>query len=131
MGWKGKADRPKVIGNKPDFIERGTIVQADLNPRRGSEQSGERPAVVVSATPMTAGPTVVVIPFTTSPRDRERPYEVTLSPEETGLPEESTALVHHIRVLDKRYIKIRHRGRVIESAMIRIDAVIKRVLDVA
>jgi mRNA interferase MazF len=120
-----------VLGNKPDFIERGSIVQADLNPRRGSEEAGERPAVVVSATAMTAGPTLVVIPFTTSPRDRPRPYEVTLSPQETGLPMESTALVHHIRVLDKRFILDRHRGRVIESAMAKIDDVIRLVLNVA
>lgn len=120
-----------MIGNKPDFIERGTIVQVDLDPRRGSEQAGKRPAVIVSATPMTAGPTVIIVPFTTSPRTQVRPYEVTLSPEETGLPEESTALVHHLRVVDKRFILSRNRGRVIEPAMQRIDAVIRRVLDVA
>jgi mRNA interferase MazF len=120
-----------VIGNKPDFIERGTIVQANLDPRRGSEESGQRPAVVVSATPMTAGPTVIVIPFTTSSRDRIRPYEVTLAPKETGLPEESTALIQHIRVLDKQFILDRHRGRVVDSAMEKIDAAIRRVLNVA
>jgi mRNA interferase MazF len=120
-----------MIGSKPDFIERGTIVQANLDPRRGTEQSGRRPAVVVSATAMTAGPTVVVIPFTSSPRDRIRPYEVTLTPEETGLPHESTALVHHIRVLDKQYILDRNRGHVVDSAMERIDAVIRLVLNVA
>jgi mRNA interferase MazF len=119
-----------MIGNKPDFIARGTIIQVDLNPKRGSEEAGQRPAVVVSTTPMTAGPTLVVVPFTTSPRDRARPrpYEVTLSPAETGLPLESTALVHHIRVLDKSYILDRHRGRVTDAAMERIDAVIRLIL---
>ena len=100
-----------MIGNRPDFLERGTIVQANLNPQRGSEQAGQRPAVIVSATPMTAGPTVVVIPFTTTIPTKERPYEVVLTPAETGLPETSAALIHHIRVLDKRYILDRHRGR--------------------
>ena len=117
-----------MIGNMPDLIDRGVVVQVNLNPQRGSEQAGERPAVVVSARAMTAGSTIVIIPFTTAPRDKIRPYEVTLSPQETGLPEFSTALVHHIRVLDKRFI-VRRRGRVVEEAMARIDAAIRLVLD--
>ncbi|HEY8869321.1 MAG TPA: type II toxin-antitoxin system PemK/MazF family toxin [Candidatus Limnocylindrales bacterium] len=122
-----------MIGNKPDFMERGTIVQADLGkPTRGSEQAGQRPAVIVSARAMTAGPTLVIIPCTTTQPGRpRRPYEVILAPEETGLPAESTALVHHIRVIDKRFILDRHRGRVTDSAMRRIDATIRLVLDVA
>jgi len=120
-----------LIGNRADLIDRGTIVQANLNPQRGSEQAGVRPAVVVSATPMTAGPTVIVIPFTTAQKGRPRPYEVTLSTDETGLPEESTALIQHIRVLDKRFIVIRNRGFVTAAAMARIDAAIRMVLNVA
>lgn len=80
---------------------------------------------------MTAGPTVLVIPFTTSPRDKDRPYEVTLSPQETGLPDQSTALIHHVRVLDKRFILDRNRGRVTPVAMVRIDRAMRLVLDLA
>ena len=117
-----------MTGNWPDFIERGTIVQADLNPRRGSEQSGDRPAVVVSATAMTAGSTVTVIPFTRTIPTKDRPYEVVLAPAETGLPDVSVALIHHIRVLDKQFILDRHRGRVTDAGMARIDAAIRVVL---
>jgi mRNA-degrading endonuclease toxin of MazEF toxin-antitoxin module len=119
-----------VIGNKPDFIERGTVIQASI-PKRGHEEGGDRPAVVVSATRMTAGSTLLVVPCTTTPADRPRPYEVALEPEESGLPFPSTALVQHLRVIDKRFILDRHRGRIIEPAMLRIDAVLRLVLDVA
>jgi mRNA interferase MazF len=120
-----------VIGNKPDFIERGTVIEVDLGSNRGSEQAGHRPAVVVSATAMTVGPTLLIVPFTTSPRDRIRPYELTLEPDETGLPMQSTALVHHLRVLDKRFILDRHRGRVTDEAMARLGVVIRLVMDLA
>lgn len=122
-----------MIGSRPDFIERGTIVDANLGSvliPSGSKQAGDRPAVVVSKTEMTAGSTVIVIPFTTKVQGRSRPYEVLLAPSETGLPYESAALVHHIQVVDKGRIQ-RRPGRVTDLAMARIDAAIRLVLDVA
>jgi mRNA-degrading endonuclease toxin of MazEF toxin-antitoxin module len=129
VGELGKGNT-RVIGSRPDFLERGTIVQADLDPRHGSEQAGLRPAIIVSATPMTAGTTVIVVPFTTTLPTRPRPYVVVLTPAETGLPEVSAALIQHLRVLDKQFIKDRYRGRVVDAAMVRIDEAIRIVLNV-
>jgi mRNA interferase MazF len=115
-----------VIGNQPDLIERGTIVEVDL-PTRGHEQGGRRPAVVISATAMTAGSTLIVVPITASPGLR-RPYELQLAPGDSGLEMTSTALVHQMRAIDRRFIVDRGRGRMSEFAMSRLDEVIMRVL---
>jgi len=119
-----------MIGNRPDFIERGTIIQADL-PKRGHEQGGERPAVVVSRTAMTAGSTVIILPCSTNLPAQPRPYIVLLEPEESGLPYPSAVLIQHIRVLDKDFILDRRRGLVIPAAMARIDFAMMNVMDLA
>ena len=119
-----------MIGNRPDMLERGTVIQARL-PKRGHEQGGDRPAVIVSASAMTVGSTVIIVPCTTKIEDRPRPYVVVLEPDETGLPFPSAALIQHIRVLDKQFILDRRRGLVVPAAMARIDAAVAAVLDIA
>lgn len=117
-----------MIGNRPDLIERGTIIQANL-PKRGHEQGGERPAVVVSRTAMTAGTTIIVLPCSTTLQENPRPYVVILEPEESGLPYTSAVFIQHIRVLDKEFILDRRRGLVVPAAMVRIDSAMMDVMD--
>ena len=116
------------IGNRPDLIERGTVVWVDLPAGRGSEQRGTRPAIVISATAMTAGATVQVIPLSRR-EDRGRPYEVPLLPGDTGLPDSGMALIQQMRAIDKQYIVSRTGTRIDTSAMERIEAAIHLVLD--
>jgi mRNA-degrading endonuclease toxin of MazEF toxin-antitoxin module len=117
-----------VIGNQPDKFRRGTVIQARL-PKRGHEEGGDRPAVVMSAEAMTVGSTIIIIPCTMTLPDRERPYLVVLDPDETGLPYTSVALINHIRVLDKAFILDRQRGLLIPTAMARVDRALSAVLD--
>jgi mRNA-degrading endonuclease toxin of MazEF toxin-antitoxin module len=76
---------------------------------------------------MTAGSTLIVVPITASPGLR-RPYELQLTPGDSGLEMTSTALVHQMRAIDRRFIVDRGRGRMSEFAMSRLDEVIMRVL---
>lgn len=54
----------------------GEVWWVDLDPTRGREQRGRRPAVVVSVDPLNHGPAelVIVVPFTT--KDKGIPFHV-------------------------------------------------------
>jgi len=118
------------IGNRPDLIERGTVVWVDLPRGRGSEEAGPHPAVVISRTAMTAGATVLIIPLSSSP-DRRRPYEVELEAGDGGLEKAGRARIQQMRVIDKQFIKTRSGRQISQDAMDRIEAAIHDVLDLA
>lgn len=85
------------------------IYKADLNPIRGSEQSGSRPVLIVSRESINrALPVVGVCPLT-SRKEGRRVYatEVLISAGEAGLELESLVLAHQIRTISKE----RLRGR--------------------
>lgn len=79
---------------------------------------------------MTAGSTLQIIPLSRR-QDRGRPYEVALTPEDTGLPEPGVALVQQLRVIDKKYIVGRLPNRMSESAMERIEVAMHVVFDLS
>jgi len=68
---------------------RGEIWLVDLNPARGHEQSGRRPALVISVDLFNSGPAelVVVLPITT--KDKKIPLHVKINPPEGGVKETS------------------------------------------
>jgi mRNA interferase MazF len=80
-------------------IRRGEVWLAELEPKRGREQSGERPVLIVSADPINQGPAdlVVAIPFTT--RGRGIPTHVEVRPPDGGLREISFAMCEQVRSL--------------------------------
>lgn len=81
----------------------GQVVWVNLNPVVGSEQSGHRPAVIVSGDDYLASvPNVVVILPITS-RDRGLPHHVRLSGA-IGLDAGSFAMTEQPRTIDRRRI---------------------------
>jgi mRNA interferase MazF len=80
---------------------RGDIWTVDLNPFRGHEQAGVRPALVVSVDPFNQGPAglVIVVPLTT--RDRRIRAHVPIDPPEGGLVQRSFAMCEAIRSIAK------------------------------
>lgn len=79
------------------------VVQAELDPIRGSEQAGTRPVLIVSNEAINESlPIVTVLPLTTR-REGRRVYstEVLLPSRKAGQPQESIVLVHQIRTLSK------------------------------
>jgi mRNA interferase MazF len=90
FGWDGRA----VSTVKPS---RGEVWQVALDPTRGHEQAGQRPALVVSVDTFNHGPAglVVVVPITS--RDRGIPLHVRVEPPEGGLKLPSVILCDHVR----------------------------------
>jgi mRNA interferase MazF len=86
-------------------VKRGDLFWADLVPRSGSEQGGRRPVVIVSHdgfNQVTAWRSIIVVPLSTSPRQRRRgPTAVLLSKGTAGLRQESVALCHQVTTVDR------------------------------
>jgi mRNA interferase MazF len=82
-------------------MRQGEIWYADLNPTKGSEQSGLRPVAVISGDLLNENLSVViVVPLTTKIKNyKGNPI---LSPDKiNGLKSESEMLVFHIRSVSK------------------------------
>jgi mRNA interferase MazF len=88
-------------------IARGEVWLANLNPTQGSEQAGIRPIIIFQENTLSKfTTTVITIPVTSNLRRAALPTCIQISSGEGGLNQESVALCHQIRVLDKtRLIK--------------------------
>jgi mRNA interferase MazF len=95
---------------------RGEVWYVDLNPVRGHEQAGKRPALVVSVDLFSRGPAglVVVLPITT--KDKGIPFHVEISPPEGGLTEKSYIKCEDIRSVSKERL-FSPAGKVSSSTM--------------
>jgi mRNA interferase MazF len=84
---------------------RGEIWLVDLDPSRGHEQGGKRPAVVLSVDAFNHGPAglVVVVPVTT--RDKRIRSHVRVPPSATGFREESFIKCEEIRCVSKERLQ--------------------------
>lgn len=83
-------------------MRRGEIRWVDLDPVRGAEASKRRPAVIVSndgANTMAnrLGRGVVTVVPVTSNTERIHPFQLLLTSEATGLPEDSKAQAEQVR----------------------------------
>jgi mRNA interferase MazF len=102
---------------------RGEIWMIDLDPTRGHEQAGKRPALVISADAFNAGPAglVIVLPLTT--RERGVRSHLPVNPPEGGLRMRS-----FIKCEDVRSVAVERLGKrlgsvapaTIEGAAIRL-----------
>jgi mRNA interferase MazF len=84
-------------------VVRGEIYYAGLNPVTGREQAGSRPVLIVSADEINAQPLVVAVVVGTRGErvKRDFPINVRVTPEESGLPEETVFLCFQIRAIDR------------------------------
>ena len=102
-------------------IERGDVWLANLNPVLGSEQAGKRPVLVFQNDIVSKFTrTVLAIPFTTNIRRATLPSCVQVSKGEGGLADDSVALCHQLRVLDKSRLQ-RKLGRLSQDALLDIE----------
>ena len=89
-------------------IQRGEIWLAELSPTRGSEQAGTRPVIIFQNNSISRFTTTfLAVPLTTNLRRALLPTCVRLNQSEGGLAQESVALCHQLRVLDKSRLKHR------------------------
>lgn len=78
-----------------------TLVEASLNPVRGSEQAGRRPILIVSNEEFNqVTNNMTVLPLTSTERSLY-PSEVRLSKNAAGQPADSIVMAHQIRTISK------------------------------
>ena len=84
-------------------MKRGEVYNANLNPTEGSEQSGNRPVVIVSRNAINDNsPVVLVVPCTIDRGQRVYPSQVRISDGEGGLRQSAIAMAEQVRAIDKR-----------------------------
>lgn len=82
-------------------MKQGEIWYADLNPVKGSEQSGFRPVVIVSGNLLNKYlTTVIAVPLTTKVKGYKGNPVMLPSPQ-NGLSADSEMLIFHIRSISK------------------------------
>lgn len=77
--------------------KQGEVWRLDLNPTRGHEQSGRRPALVLSVDKFNAGPAGMVIIAPLTSVDKRQPLHVRIEPPEGGVRETSYAKAEDVR----------------------------------
>ena len=83
-------------------IKRGEVWLASLDPVQGSEQAGTRPVIIFQENTLSQfTTTVITIPLSSNLRRASLPTCIKISSGEGGLNQDSVALCHQIRVLDK------------------------------
>lgn len=108
-------------------IRRSDIVLVDLNPTKGSEQRGRRPAVIIQNDKGNRyAPTTILAPMTTSyDPNKIAPYEVELRAGREDVDRDSAVLLNQIRTVDVNERIITKFGEVSEGTMEKIDRAIE------
>ena len=80
---------------------RGEVWMAEFGPVRGHEQTGRRPALVISIDLFNSGPTELAIAIPITTKYKRTPFHVACVPPEGGLREESFIKCEDVRSLSK------------------------------
>jgi mRNA interferase MazF len=81
--------------------QRGEIWLLDLDPTRGHEQAGRRPALIFSVDAFNAGPAELVFVIPITGKIRPLPTQVELRPPEGGVRTECAILCDALRSVSK------------------------------
>ena len=79
----------------------GEVWFCDLDPIRGREQAGRRPAVVISVNQLGAGASELVIVVPVTRTQRPSPLYVSLDPPDGGLRDQSYAMPEMVRSISR------------------------------
>ncbi len=108
-----------------DAYRRGEVVRVRLSPVQGSEQSGDRPAVVVSPDLINVhSPVVLVAPITSRKVEKIYPFEALIEPPEGGLTHRSKVMLMQLRAIDKQRLIGRY-GQLSETVVEHLDAALR------
>lgn len=80
---------------------RGEIWLVDLNPTRGREPFGRRPALIVSVDLFNQGPAGLVVTLPITSREKGIPFHIKIEALESGLPKKSFIKCEDIRSIAK------------------------------
>jgi mRNA interferase MazF len=100
-------------------------VRVRLDPVEGSEQAGNRPALVLSPDVINQhSPVILIASITSQKTERVFPFEAVVEPPEGGLTRRSKVLLMQIRSVDKRRISSR-LGSVTSESLSRIEKALR------
>jgi mRNA interferase MazF len=110
------------------MASRGEVWLVDLNPVRGHEQAGTRPALVVSADDFNRGAAglVIIVPMTT--RERGIPLHVSVDPPEGGIKRRSFIKCEDVRSVSEQRL-VRRFGVVSQETVALVADRLRIVLD--
>ena len=112
-------------------LRRGEIWWASMADPRGSEPGFRRPVVVQSdAFNLSPIQTIIVAVITSNTRLAGAPGNLTLTPEQSGLPRESVVNTSQLITLDKRYLTQRV-GSLPSDRLAALDEGLRLVLSLA
>jgi mRNA interferase MazF len=99
---------------------RGEIWIVNLNPTRGHEQAGRRPALVISVDKFNHGPAelIVVLPITS--KYRGIPFHVKVTPPEGNLNKQSFIKCEDIRSISKIRLE-KPIGKVLNNTLSQVE----------
>ena len=107
------------------MMKKGEIRLVEIPGSNGYEQTGTRPAIVLSEVEANIA---IVIPFTSNIRALRYPHTIEVNPSvSSGLKTESVALVFQLRAIDKKRIKTK-LGTLGNNEINKIDKMIKEML---
>jgi len=100
-------------------------VRVRLDPVVGSEQAGERPALVLSPDLINErSPVILIAAITSQKTDRIFPFEALVEPPDGGLSVRSKVMLLQLRSVDKERLVGRY-GKVSETTMQRVEEALK------
>lgn len=104
---------------------RGDVVWVRLDPVVGSEQAGQRPALIISPDLVNRhSPVVLVAAITSRKTERVYPFEALIEPPEGGLTTRSKVLLMQMRSVDKRRL-MECLGQAEPETMKRVDEALR------
>lgn len=106
---------------------RGEVWYVDLNPTRGREQAGIRPALVVSVNPFNHGPADLVVALPITSKHKGIPLHVVLDPPEGGLKQQSFVKCEDVRSISKVRL-IRRVGAIRAESLAEVAQKLRRLL---
>ena len=111
-------------------MKRGDMYLTTLSPTDGSEQSGTRPAIIVSRDAINASsPVVIIVPLTDRTNKKHiYPSHVEMKMGEAGLTCDSVALCEQVRAISRTKL-IKHLGHISNQRNSQVAAALKIALD--
>jgi mRNA interferase MazF len=108
-------------------MKKGEIWMEELNPVKGSEQSGQRPVIIVSGNALNDHfDLVITCPL--SSKVKNFPGNIILQPDNiNGIKEKSEILVFQIRTISKQRLKVK-LGNIGKEDMSRLEENLLKIL---
>ena len=105
-------------------VARGEIWLANLDPTKGSEQAGTRPIIIFQENIISKfTSTIITIPLTSNLRRAALPTCLLISSGQGGLSQDSVALCHQLRVLDKTRL-IKRLGQLDSDVIVDLESIV-------